>query len=263
MHAAHEEYVLTFLYTCLLCVCNRSTCWTKAAYIQGKYVRSMINDVIEAHCYVVDIEWTDREQIRSRINNNWCRTFQPRRPLSTAYKTVDKGLRGWNVLYQLLLILPLSAHDQFARYVRSNCWIILLEEKIYTLLSCWDTLTMCYTHQMKERNHLDCKFVRCTHTLCTQTMTNNSWWFKECICSSHSEFTLAMCMYTCSPSPFGHTGQHSPNVLLHLGTPLQSYHTLWKVQRHMRIIILYVYSKQRIMTVMAEQSLIYRTKSSK
>ena len=32
---------------------------------------------------------TDREQIRSRINNNDCRTFQPRRPLSTAYKTKE------------------------------------------------------------------------------------------------------------------------------------------------------------------------------
>ena len=28
--------------------------------------------------------------MRSRINNNWCRTFWPRRPLSTAYKT-----RSW------------------------------------------------------------------------------------------------------------------------------------------------------------------------
>ena len=27
-------------------------------------------DVVEAHCYVVDIGRTDREQIRSRINNN-------------------------------------------------------------------------------------------------------------------------------------------------------------------------------------------------
>ena len=27
-------------------------------------------DVIEAHCYFVDIGQTDREQIRSRINNN-------------------------------------------------------------------------------------------------------------------------------------------------------------------------------------------------
>ena len=32
---------------------------------------------------------TDREQIRSRINNNDCRTFRPRRPLSTAYKTKE------------------------------------------------------------------------------------------------------------------------------------------------------------------------------
>ena len=31
---------------------------------------------------------TDREQIRSRINNNDCRTFRPRRPLSTVYRTV-------------------------------------------------------------------------------------------------------------------------------------------------------------------------------
>ena len=30
-----------------------------------------------------DIGRTDREQIRSRFNNNDCRTFRPRRPLST------------------------------------------------------------------------------------------------------------------------------------------------------------------------------------
>ena len=35
--------------------------------------------------------WTDHEKIRSRINNNDCRTFWPRRPLSTAYLyAVDK-----------------------------------------------------------------------------------------------------------------------------------------------------------------------------
>ena len=44
-------------------------------------------DIVEAHCYFVDIGRTDREQIRSRINNNDCRTFRPRRPLSTAYRT--------------------------------------------------------------------------------------------------------------------------------------------------------------------------------
>ena len=36
---------------------------------------------------LVNIGRTDLEQIRSRINNNDCRTFRPRRPLSTAYKT--------------------------------------------------------------------------------------------------------------------------------------------------------------------------------
>ena len=45
------------------------------------------DDIVEAHCYFVDIGRTDREQIRSRINNNDCRTFRPRRPLSTAYRT--------------------------------------------------------------------------------------------------------------------------------------------------------------------------------
>ena len=69
----------------------------------------IISNVVEAHSYIVDIGQTDREQIRSRINNNWCRTFRPHRPLSTAYKTVlyavDKGLRGRNALHQLLLIL--------------------------------------------------------------------------------------------------------------------------------------------------------------
>ena len=45
------------------------------------------SDIVEAHCYFVDIGRTDREQIRSRINNNDCRTFRPRRPLSTAYRT--------------------------------------------------------------------------------------------------------------------------------------------------------------------------------
>ena len=62
-------------------------------------------DILEAHCYFVDIGRTDREQIRSRINNNDCRTF---RPLSTAYSVlyaVDKGIRGRNVLQSLLLIL--------------------------------------------------------------------------------------------------------------------------------------------------------------
>ena len=66
-------------------------------------------DVVEAHCYIVNIGRTDGEQIRSRINNNWCRMFWPHRPLSTLYKTVlyavDKGLCGRNVLHQLLSIL--------------------------------------------------------------------------------------------------------------------------------------------------------------
>ena len=36
-----------------------------------------------------DNGWTDREQIRSRIANNWCRTFWPHWPLSTVYSFVQ------------------------------------------------------------------------------------------------------------------------------------------------------------------------------
>ena len=38
---------------------------------------TLLYDVIEAHCYVVNIRQTDCEQIRSRIINNWCRMFRP------------------------------------------------------------------------------------------------------------------------------------------------------------------------------------------
>ena len=34
------------------------------------------------------VRWTDHEQIHSRINNNWYKTFWPHRPLSTACKMV-------------------------------------------------------------------------------------------------------------------------------------------------------------------------------
>ena len=49
-------------------------------------------NVVEAHCYFVNIGRTDSEQICSRMNNNNCRTFRPRRPLSNAYKHF---VRSW------------------------------------------------------------------------------------------------------------------------------------------------------------------------
>ena len=52
-------------------------------------------DIVEAHCYVVDIGQIDIDQIHSRINNK-----------STAYKTllhtVDKGLRGRSILQSVV-----------------------------------------------------------------------------------------------------------------------------------------------------------------
>ena len=52
----------------------------------------VLYDIVEAHCYFVDMGRIDREQIRSRINNNDCRTFRPRRPLSTAYRTKETAV---------------------------------------------------------------------------------------------------------------------------------------------------------------------------
>ena len=67
-------------------------------YIHARFMffvfmlQTIIDDIVEAHCYFVDIGRTDREQIRSRINNNDCRTFRPRRPLSTAYRTKETAV---------------------------------------------------------------------------------------------------------------------------------------------------------------------------
>ena len=83
------------------------------------------------------VEQTDCEQIRSRINNNDCRTFRPRRPLSTAYKivlyAVDKGLlyvviETVHIFSKVFPGRPQSAFDHFV----SNChctWVWLTIQK--------------------------------------------------------------------------------------------------------------------------------------
>ena len=53
------------------------------------YTRNHTHTILDVSVSYIDIGRTDREQIRSRINNNDCRTFRPRRPLSTAYRTKE------------------------------------------------------------------------------------------------------------------------------------------------------------------------------
>ena len=89
---------------------KRHCCWSASASYDLQWLTLHQRRLLLCHGQTFKIIGrTDREQIRSRINNNDCRTFRPRRPLSTAYKTVlyavDKGLRGRNVLQSLLLIL--------------------------------------------------------------------------------------------------------------------------------------------------------------
>ena len=87
-------YVCVFLFSsCLLQECIRAL-GRKGSHLpfRGSVLTQVcmyVHDIVEAHCYFVDIGRIDREQIRSRINNNDCRTFRPRRPLSTAYRTVQ------------------------------------------------------------------------------------------------------------------------------------------------------------------------------
>ena len=88
----------------MLCVCQvfRNSLVFEVGLPVGIYVGISVcmcvvyaitnDDIVEAHCYFVDIGRTDREQIRSRINNNDCRTFRPRRPLSTAYRTKETAV---------------------------------------------------------------------------------------------------------------------------------------------------------------------------
>ena len=57
---------------------------------------------------------TDREQIRSRINNNDCRMFRPRRPLSTAYKTfVLRFVHSWQVKVVCACVCAQMKHNQY------------------------------------------------------------------------------------------------------------------------------------------------------
>ena len=71
------------------------------------------------------VRWTDHDQIRSRINNNWYKTFWPHRPLSTACKMFCTQLAMAHVAETSCIsrywFCYISAHDQFVRYwERSN-----------------------------------------------------------------------------------------------------------------------------------------------
>ena len=83
-------------------------------------------DVEEAHCYVVDIGQTDREQIRSIINNNCyvglCQLRTNCTQLTKAY-VAEMSCISW---YWFCYV---SAHDQFAWYVTS--WQSCNEARVF------------------------------------------------------------------------------------------------------------------------------------
>ena len=57
-------------------------------YVVCVYMRMYVCVYVRMCIPVICIGRTDGEQIRSRVNDNDCRTFRPRRPLSAAHKTV-------------------------------------------------------------------------------------------------------------------------------------------------------------------------------
>ena len=76
--------------------------------------------------WLLYIGQTDREQIH-RINNNWCTTFRPRRPLSTAYKSFEFWVYEFCMQLTKAYVAKtscischwfcyVSAHNQFAQY---------------------------------------------------------------------------------------------------------------------------------------------------
>ena len=100
--------ILNAIWTLCIVVCAL----TVHVLVQHAYVDIIANDVVEAHCYVVDIGRTDREQIRSRINNNWCRTFRRGQfctQLTKAYVAETSHISCYWFCY-------VSAHDLFTQY---------------------------------------------------------------------------------------------------------------------------------------------------
>ena len=75
--------VFVYVFTCVcLCVCACMHAWAWAS----------------ACVYSYWANWLWADTVTSRINNNWCRMFELRRPLSTVYKIKDTA-----VWYQLCI----------------------------------------------------------------------------------------------------------------------------------------------------------------
>ena len=72
---------------------SASMCW-KAASLWSCCTHTM-SLVFQDPTREAVLGWTDREKIRSRINNNDCRMFRPQRPLSTAYKQFTDYTVQW------------------------------------------------------------------------------------------------------------------------------------------------------------------------
>ena len=89
-------------------------------------------DIVEAHCYFVDIRQTDREQIRSRINNNDCRMF--RLQFCTQLTKAFMAEISCSHCYWFCYVF---AHDQFARVLlllHFVCMLAIIDNTLLLLL---------------------------------------------------------------------------------------------------------------------------------
>ena len=113
-----------------------------------------------------DFGRTDREQIRSRINNNDCRTFRLRRPLSTAYRTFDSH----HLTCPQSRFVRCCPHSWSANCLYQRCSGIYRPSKVHN------------SHMSCHFSHIDIS--RISHCLCTRSrnsflnLGSTGWLFK-------------------------------------------------------------------------------------
>ena len=98
------------------------------------------NHTVHAHTGRADLE-----PIRSRINNNLIyRMFRPRRPLSTAYKTVDK----------VQFCMQLTKAYEAKTFCKSNCYqfcYVSAQDQFVLISSVAMSLYGMHTHRLEKR----------------------------------------------------------------------------------------------------------------
>ena len=110
------------------------------------------HDVVEAHCYFVNIGRTACEQIRSRINNNWCTQ------LTKAYMAETSCIV---LIHSATYLLTISSPDIYTTL------LIMAPISVYII---WIMVTWCIPHIA-----IYTRFVLHSCTVCTLQCSQTCW----------------------------------------------------------------------------------------